>query len=99
YESSQTTNKDLPTITPVDEPQHNTKIRRQLTAVDQTAKELARTALQTEIEKEEKRALAHYEPEESEIPPNPEVAKRFDVILQLDKNNITMVYLCHDPRR
>lgn len=92
-------NDNLPAMTPVDEPQQGTKIRRQLTAVDQAAKELARAALQAEIEKEEKRALAHYEPEEGEIPPSPEVAKRFDVILQLGKGGMAVVYLCRDPRR
>jgi len=67
--------------------------------VDQAAKELARAALQAEIEKEEKRALQGYEPEEGEIPPSPEVAKRFDVILQLGKGGMAVVYLCRDPRR
>lgn len=99
HEPPQAADEDLPAMTPVDEPQHGTKIRRQLTAVDQAAKELARAALQAEIEKEEKRALAHYEPEEGEIPPSPEVAKRFDVILQLGKGGMAVVYLCRDPRR
>ena len=62
---------DVPAMTPVDEHQSGTRIRRHLTAVDQAAKELARAALQAEIEKEEKRALAqHYTPEEGEIPPS-----------------------------
>jgi len=90
---------DLPAMVPLDDGQHGTRIRRHMTAVDQAAKELARAALQAEIEKEEKRALASYEPEEGEIPPSPEVAKRFDVILQLGKGGMAVVYLCRDPRR
>ena len=86
-------------MSPVEDVQSNTRIRRQLTAVDQAAKELARAALQAEIEKEDKRALQHYEPEEGEIPPSPDVAKRFDVILQLGKGGMAVVYLCRDPRR
>ncbi|MCB9932509.1 MAG: protein kinase [Planctomycetes bacterium] len=99
HEPPQVDDDDVPAMTPVDETQPGTKIRRQLTAVDQAAKELARAALQAEIEKEEKRALQHYEPEEGEIPPSPEVAKRFDVILQLGKGGMAVVYLCRDPRR
>jgi serine/threonine protein kinase len=72
---------------------------REFTAVNEAAKELARAALAAEIEKEEKRALQNYEPEEGEIPPSPEVAKRFDVILQLGKGGMAVVYLCRDPRR
>ncbi|MCC7509783.1 MAG: serine/threonine protein kinase [Planctomycetes bacterium] len=73
--------------------------RSGFTAVNEAAKELARAALAAEIEKEEKRALQSYEPEEGEIPPSPEVAKRFDVILQLGKGGMAVVYLCRDPRR
>ncbi|MCB9894017.1 MAG: protein kinase [Planctomycetes bacterium] len=90
---------DVPAMMPVDDAHSGTRIRRHLTAVDQAAKELARAALQAEIEKEEKRALQHYTPEEGEIPPSPEVAKRFDVILQLGKGGMAVVYLCRDPRR
>jgi serine/threonine protein kinase len=68
-------------------------------AVDAAAKELARAALAAEIEKEEKEAMKEYEPEEGEIPPSPEVAKRFDVILQLGKGGMAVVYLCRDPRQ
>jgi serine/threonine protein kinase len=93
------TDNDDPAMVPVDDKQHTSKIRRPFTAVDQAAKELARAALQAEIEKEDKRALASYEPEEGEIPPSPEVAKRFDVILQLGKGGMAVVYLCRDPRR
>ncbi|MBX3461166.1 MAG: serine/threonine protein kinase [Planctomycetes bacterium] len=71
----------------------------EFTAVSEAAKELARAALQAEIEKEEKRALQSYQAEEGEIPPSPEVAKRFDVILQLGKGGMAVVYLCRDPRR
>ncbi|MEZ5990860.1 MAG: serine/threonine-protein kinase [Planctomycetota bacterium] len=90
---------DAPAMSPVEEHSPNTAVRRHYTAVDQAAKELARAALQAEIEKEEKQALRGYEPEEGEIPPSPEVAKRFDVILQLGKGGMAVVYLCRDPRR
>ncbi len=72
---------------------------QEFTAVNEAAKELARAALAAEIEREEKRALQNYQPEEGEIPPSPEVAKRFDVILQLGKGGMAVVYLCRDPRR
>jgi serine/threonine protein kinase len=72
---------------------------KEFAAVSEAAKELARAALAAEIEKEEKQALKNYEPEEGEIPPSPEVAKRFDVILQLGKGGMAVVYLCRDPRR
>lgn len=91
--------EDAPAMTPVEEPPVQKGTRRHFTAVDQAAKELARAALQAEIEKEEKQALRGYEPEEGEIPPSPEVAKRFDVILQLGKGGMAVVYLCRDPRR
>jgi eukaryotic-like serine/threonine-protein kinase len=91
--------EDAPAMTPVDEGSGVRTPRRHYTAVDQAAKELARAALQAEIEKEEKQALRGYEPEEGEIPPSPEVAKRFDVILQLGKGGMAVVYLCRDPRR
>ncbi|MBZ0136700.1 MAG: serine/threonine protein kinase [Planctomycetes bacterium] len=91
--------EDAPPMTPIDEPAVQKGTRRHYTAVDQAAKELARAALQAEIEKEEKQALRGYEPEEGEIPPSPEVAKRFDVILQLGKGGMAVVYLCRDPRR
>lgn len=91
--------EDSPAMVPVEEPAQNTTVRRHFTAVDHAAKELARAALQAEIEKEEKQALRGYEPEEGEIPPSPEVAKRFDVILQLGKGGMAVVYLCRDPRR
>ena len=68
-------------------------------AVDNAVKELARAAVAAEIERDEKRALADYQPEEGEIPPSPEVAKRFDVILQLGRGGMGVVYLCRDPRR
>lgn len=68
-------------------------------AVDAAAKELARAALAAEIEREEKSAMKDYEPEEGEIPPSPEVARRFDVILQLGKGGMAVVYLCRDPRQ
>ncbi|MBK9976016.1 MAG: protein kinase [Planctomycetes bacterium] len=72
--------------------------RKGHSAVDAAAKELARAALAAEIEKEEKEAMRHYQIEEGEIPPSPEVAKRFDVILQLGKGGMGVVYLCRDPR-
>lgn len=72
--------------------------RRTHSIVDQAARELALAALAAEIEKEEKSALRHYQIEEGEIPPSPEVAKRFDVILQLGKGGMGVVYLCRDPR-
>ncbi|MDC1143173.1 protein kinase [Planctomycetota bacterium] len=78
--------------------QRSTQSIRQYNAVDAAAKELARAALAAEIEKEEKEAMKDYEPEEGEIPPSPEVAKRFDVILQLGKGGMAVVYLCRDPR-
>lgn len=92
-----------PALTPLEEsdleatpPQRR---RRDLTAVDFAAKELARAALAAEIEREEKKALRQYEPEDGEVPPSPEVAKRFDVILQLGKGGMAIVYLCRDPRQ
>lgn len=91
--------EDAPAMTPVEEPAVQKGTRRHYTAVDQAAKELARAALAAEIEKEEKQALRGYEPEEGEVPPSPEVAKRFDVILQLGKGGMAVVYLCRDPRR
>jgi serine/threonine protein kinase len=91
--------EDVLAMTPAEDRKHTSNIRRPFTAVDQAAKELARAALQAEIEKEDKRALQSYEPEEGEIPPSPEVAKRFDVILQLGKGGMAVVYLCRDPRR
>lgn len=91
--------EDAPAMTPVEDPVVQKGTRRHYTAVDQAAKELARAALAAEIEKEEKQALRGYEPEEGEIPPSPEVAKRFDVILQLGKGGMAVVYLCRDPRR
>jgi len=72
--------------------------RRTHSIVDQAAKELARAALAAEIEKEEKQAMRHYQIVEGEVPPSPEVAKRFDVILQLGKGGMGVVYLCRDPR-
>ncbi|MCL4732069.1 MAG: protein kinase, partial [Planctomycetes bacterium] len=72
--------------------------RRTHSIVDEAARELARAALAAEIEREEKKALRHYQIEEGEIPPSPEVAKRFDVILQLGKGGMGVVYLCRDPR-
>ena len=93
-------NAETVAMAPLEEPgTPPTTIRRHYTAVDQAAKELARAALAAEIEKEEKQALRGYEPEEGEIPPSPEVAKRFDVILQLGKGGMAVVYLCRDPRR
>ena len=91
--------EDAPAMTPVEDPPVQKGTRRHYNAVDRAAKELARAALQAEIEKEEKQALRGYEPEEGEIPPSPEVAKRFDVILQLGKGGMAVVYLCRDPRR
>lgn len=76
-----------------------TRRRAQYNAVDAAAKELARAALHAEIEREEKRAMGRYEPEEGEVPPSPEVAKRFDVVLQLGRGGMAVVYLCRDPRR
>lgn len=73
-------------------------MRKTHSIVEEAAKELARAALAAEIEKEEKRAMHGYTPEEGEIPPSPEVAKRFDVILQLGKGGMGVVYLCRDPR-
>ena len=90
--------EDAPAMSPIEEPPVQKGTRRHYTAVDQAAKELARAALAAEIEKEEKQALRGYEPEEGEIPPSPEVAKRFDVILQLGKGGMAVVYLCRDPR-
>ncbi len=92
-----------PALTPIDETEHDAtppqRRRRDMTAVDFAAKELARAALAAEIEKEEKKALRHYQLEDGEIPPSPEVAKRFDVILQLGKGGMAIVYLCRDPRQ
>lgn len=45
------------------------------------------------------RALANLNLDEEEIPPSPEIAKRFDVILQLGKGGMAVVYLCRDPRQ
>lgn len=86
--------------TSVPPPQDDTTIRQrsEFKAVDDAAKELARAALQAEIEREEKKALEGYEAEEGEIPPSPEVARRFDVILQIGKGGMAVVYLCRDPR-
>lgn len=74
-------------------------VAKHYNAVDEAAKDLARAALAAEIEKEEKQAMKGYEPEEGEILPSPEVAKRFDVILQLGKGGMAVVYLCRDPRQ
>ncbi|MCC6466216.1 MAG: protein kinase [Planctomycetes bacterium] len=74
-------------------------IRSEFAAVDEAARELARAALAAEIEKEDQKALKGYKPDEGEVPPSPEVAKRFDVILQLGKGGMGVVYLCRDPRR
>jgi len=43
------------------------------------------------------RALANLKLDEEEIPPSPEITKRFDVILQLGKGGMAVVYLCRDP--
>jgi serine/threonine protein kinase len=45
------------------------------------------------------RALANLNLDEEEIPPSPEIAKRFDVVLQLGKGGMAVVYLCRDPRQ
>ncbi len=45
------------------------------------------------------RALANMNLDEEEIPPSPEIAKRFDVVLQLGKGGMAVVYLCRDPRQ
>lgn len=45
------------------------------------------------------RALANLNLDEEEIPPSPEITKRFDVILQLGKGGMAVVYLCRDPRQ
>jgi serine/threonine protein kinase len=82
---------------PGEQPRAHRK-REDFHSVNEAAKELARAALQAEIEREEKRALQGYQAEEGEIPPSPEVAKRFDVILQLGKGGMAVVYLCRDPR-
>jgi serine/threonine protein kinase len=73
--------------------------RVEFRAVDEAAKELARAALQAEIEREEKLALQGFQAEDGEVPPSPEVAKRFDVILQLGRGGMSVVYLCRDPRQ
>lgn len=92
-----------PILTPLDDTEHDTtppqRRRRDMTAVDLAAKELARAALAAEIEKEEKKAIRHYQLDDGELPPSPEVAKRFDVILQLGKGGMAIVYLCRDPRQ
>lgn len=96
---------NAPAMAPLDHdhtetpPPPTSRQNRKFTAVDAAAKELARAALQAEIEREEKQAMTRYEPEEGEVPPSPEVAKRFDVILQLGKGGMAVVYLCRDPRR
>ncbi|MCC6573025.1 MAG: protein kinase [Planctomycetes bacterium] len=37
--------------------------------------------------------------EDEEIPPSPEIAKRFDVVLQLGRGGMAVVYLCRDPQQ
>ncbi len=37
--------------------------------------------------------------EDEESPPSPEISKRFDVILQLGRGGMAVVYLCRDPQQ